>query len=78
MMKVGQMASYIEGSVPPEAQAVLARLQHQSDPMPFPVIAEVVEAAADGSDASGYRVEAGETELGRSGGRRRGRGLVPR
>ena len=44
MMKFGQMASYIEGSLPPEAQPFLAKLQRQSEPLGFEAIREVVEA----------------------------------
>ena len=44
MMKFGQMASYIEGSLPPEAQPFLAKLQHQSEPLDYEAIKAVVEA----------------------------------
>jgi predicted unusual protein kinase regulating ubiquinone biosynthesis (AarF/ABC1/UbiB family) len=44
MMKIGQMASYIEGSLPPEARPFLSKLQHQSEPLSFEAVAAVVEA----------------------------------
>ncbi len=42
MMKFGQMASYLEGSMPPEAQKVLARLQADSQPMSYEAVERVV------------------------------------
>lgn len=42
MMKVGQMASYLDPTLPPEAQQVLAKLQAGSQPMSFSVIDEAV------------------------------------
>jgi predicted unusual protein kinase regulating ubiquinone biosynthesis (AarF/ABC1/UbiB family) len=42
LMKFGQMASYLEGALPPSAQAVLARLQAAATPMASDVIAKVV------------------------------------
>ena len=47
MMKIGQMASYIEGTLPSEAQPFLAKLQHQSEAMPFEVVVTVVEEDFD-------------------------------
>lgn len=42
VMKVGQMASYLPGALPDEAQAVLAQLQADSVAMSYDVVAEVV------------------------------------
>jgi len=42
MMKFGQMASYLEGALPPQAQQVLSRLQDQSTPMEADAVAAVV------------------------------------
>ncbi len=47
LMKFGQMASYLEGSMPPAAQQVLSRLQAQSTPMAFDAIEAVVRAELD-------------------------------
>jgi len=44
VMKAGQIASYMPGSLPPEAQAVLAELQAQSTPMAWPKIEAVLAA----------------------------------
>lgn len=44
VMKVGQMASYLPGALPPEAQAVLAKLQAESTAMSYARVCEVVEA----------------------------------
>jgi predicted unusual protein kinase regulating ubiquinone biosynthesis (AarF/ABC1/UbiB family) len=44
VMKAGQIASYMPGSLPPEAQAVLADLQAKSTPMAWPKIEEVLRA----------------------------------
>ncbi len=43
-MKLGQMASYLDGAMPPKAQRILARLQSQSRPMAPETIAAVVRA----------------------------------
>lgn len=43
VMKVGQMASYLPGALPDEAQAVLASLQAKSTAMEASVVAKVVE-----------------------------------
>ena len=43
-MKVGQMASYLPGLMPPEAQAVFEELQSQSTPMVFSEIERVLRA----------------------------------
>ncbi len=44
VMKVGQMASYLPGALPDEAQRVLADLQAQSTAMSYARVAEVIEA----------------------------------
>lgn len=44
VMKIGQMASYLPGALPDEAQAVLAKLQAQSTAMKFERVAEVIES----------------------------------
>jgi len=44
VMKAGQIASYMPGTLPPAAQEVLAELQAQSTPMAFHRIAGVLEA----------------------------------
>nr|HEX4317496.1 AarF/ABC1/UbiB kinase family protein [Kofleriaceae bacterium] len=44
VMKAGQIASYMPGSLPPAAQQVMAQLQAQSAPMAFPRIADVLRA----------------------------------
>ncbi len=43
VMKVGQMASYLPGALPDEAQRVLATLQSESTAMSYARVAEVVE-----------------------------------
>jgi predicted unusual protein kinase regulating ubiquinone biosynthesis (AarF/ABC1/UbiB family) len=43
IMKFGQMASYLEGSMPPAAQQVLAQLQAQSTPLSFEAASAVIE-----------------------------------
>ena len=45
MMKVGQMASYIEGALPKEAQPFLQRLQSQSDPLEFEAVCAALESS---------------------------------
>ena len=50
VMKVGQIASYMPGAMPPEAQRVLARLQAKSTAMTWERVAEVL-AAEIGADA---------------------------
>lgn len=42
VMKVGQIASYMPGAMPPEAQRVLAKLQSESTSLAFPKIDEVI------------------------------------
>ena len=42
IMKFGQMASYLEGSMPPAAQEVLSRLQAHSTPLTFDAASRVV------------------------------------
>src|SRR5262249_38391893 len=44
VMKAGQIASYMPGSLPPAAQQVLAELQAHSTPMSWPKIEEVLRA----------------------------------
>jgi predicted unusual protein kinase regulating ubiquinone biosynthesis (AarF/ABC1/UbiB family) len=44
VMKAGQIASYMPGTLPPAAQEVLAELQAHSTPMAYPRIAEVLRA----------------------------------
>jgi predicted unusual protein kinase regulating ubiquinone biosynthesis (AarF/ABC1/UbiB family) len=44
VMKVGQIASYMPGAMPPEAQRVLARLQARSTAMAWERVAEVLAA----------------------------------
>jgi len=44
VMKVGQLASYMPGAMPPEAQRVLARLQAASTAMTWDAVADVLEA----------------------------------
>lgn len=52
VMKAGQIASYMPGSLPPAAQEVLAELQAQSTPMAFRKIDEVLcaELGAGGAE----------------------------
>lgn len=45
MLKLGQMASYLEGSMPPAAQKVLARLQSSSRAMAWSSVTAVLEEA---------------------------------
>lgn len=51
VMKAGQIASYMPGSLPPEAQAVLAELQAQSTPMAWPKIEAVLRGENIAFDA---------------------------
>lgn len=44
VMKFGQIASYMPGALPPEAQRVLARLQSQSTALEWPAVAEVLKS----------------------------------
>lgn len=44
VMKVGQMASYLDGVLPPGTQQLLARLQAESEPVAFEQIARLIEA----------------------------------
>ena len=44
MLKVGQMVSYLDATLPPAAQQVLRKLQAESRPMAYSAIAEVVRA----------------------------------
>lgn len=43
VMKVGQMASYLPGSMPPAAQRVLAQLQDSTEPMARTVVEQIIE-----------------------------------
>ncbi len=43
VMKFGQMASYLEGALPPEAQAILSELQANSTPLDWSVVRGEVE-----------------------------------
>ena len=47
-MKVGQMASYLEGSMPPEAQRVLRRLQQGGQALPLETLRPTIEASLGG------------------------------
>ena len=44
-MKLGQMMSYVDGTMPPDAQRVLRRLQRQSEPLAFDAVREAIEAS---------------------------------
>lgn len=44
VMKAGQIASYMPGAMPPEAQRILGRLQARTASMPFDQVACLVEA----------------------------------
>lgn len=48
-MKVGQMASYLDTTMPPAAQKVLAKLQSQSSPMSVETIVPAVERELEGT-----------------------------
>lgn len=54
VMKVGQMASYLPGSMPPAAQRVLAQLQDSTEPMAREVVERIVEEELGGSPASRF------------------------
>lgn len=47
-MKVGQMLSYIDDSLPAEARAMLATLRTQAPPTPFPEVAACIRAELGG------------------------------
>jgi predicted unusual protein kinase regulating ubiquinone biosynthesis (AarF/ABC1/UbiB family) len=49
VMKVGQIASYMPGAMPPEAQRVLARLQARSTAMTWDAVAAVIGAELPGA-----------------------------
>lgn len=51
-MKIGQMASYLPGALPDEAQDVLARLQSETQPLAWPQVSEVIERELGGAPAS--------------------------
>lgn len=44
VMKIGQMASYLPGALPDEAQSILAQLQSESVAMTYDRVAEVIRA----------------------------------
>lgn len=44
VMKLGQIASYMPGAFPPDAQRVLAQLQSNTQPMEYDVVARAVRA----------------------------------
>ena len=48
VMKVGQIASYMPGAMPPEAQRVLAKLQARSTAMSWDAVAAVLDAELGG------------------------------
>lgn len=50
-MKLGQMLSYLDDALPPEARKVLAVLQRDAAPMPWPVVLEQLEAELGGPAA---------------------------
>jgi len=52
VMKAGQIASYMPGTLPPAAQEVLAELQAQSTPMTFARIDDVLAAELGGRAAA--------------------------
>ncbi|MCB9591104.1 MAG: AarF/ABC1/UbiB kinase family protein [Sandaracinaceae bacterium] len=54
VMKVGQMASYLPGALPDEAQDVLAALQAQSTAMDFEAVRGVIEAELGGAVADRF------------------------
>ncbi|MGZ3478060.1 MAG: AarF/UbiB family protein, partial [Polyangiales bacterium] len=43
VMKIGQMASYLPGAMPPAAQRVLSQLQDSTEPMARAVVERIVE-----------------------------------
>ncbi|PCJ45652.1 MAG: hypothetical protein COA99_04440 [Moraxellaceae bacterium] len=49
VMKIGQMASYVGNSLPPEAQRVLSRLQAKGNSLDFELIEEIIEEELGGS-----------------------------
>jgi predicted unusual protein kinase regulating ubiquinone biosynthesis (AarF/ABC1/UbiB family) len=54
VMKFGQMASYLPGSLPPAAQRILANLQANSTPMAYESIARVIQEDLGQSPESLY------------------------
>jgi predicted unusual protein kinase regulating ubiquinone biosynthesis (AarF/ABC1/UbiB family) len=52
VMKVGQMASYLPGSMPPAAQRVLAELQDSTEPMVREVVERIVTDELGGAPSS--------------------------
>lgn len=53
-MKIGQMLSYVDDSLPPEARRVLALLQRDAPPMPFATVKQRVEAELGRTLAEAY------------------------
>ncbi|TNE91440.1 MAG: AarF/ABC1/UbiB kinase family protein [Deltaproteobacteria bacterium] len=51
MMKFGQMASYLDGALPEQAQAAMAKLQADSQPLEWAVICAAIEAELGPLDA---------------------------
>jgi len=49
VMKIGQMASYLGNSFPPEAQRVLSRLQAKGNSIDFELIEQIIEEELGGS-----------------------------
>ena len=54
-MKVGQILSYVDGSLAPEARQLLAVLQLHSQPMPFAQIEQTIREASRGSSSGPAR-----------------------
>ncbi len=54
VMKMGQIASYMPGAMPPEAQQVLARLQRASTAMKWPQVAALLEAELGAPPAAAF------------------------
>jgi predicted unusual protein kinase regulating ubiquinone biosynthesis (AarF/ABC1/UbiB family) len=78
-MKLGQMVSYLDGSLPPKAQRVLARLQSASRPMDFALIASAIERELGAPPSALFdeleptpiaAASIGQVHRGRAGGRR--------
>ena len=52
LMKVGQMASYLPGALPPEAQQLLTGLQSKSPPLAFEQVDQVLQSELSGNAAT--------------------------
>ena len=61
-MKLGQMVSYLDTSLPPKAQKILAKLQSNSKPMEWKTIRSLIEAEL-GSDPHDVFDEFAETPM---------------